>query len=71
MCGAKHSMMKNKPDAECVKMCVKGQSVYALFDGTKVIGLSDQKTPAKYGAQKVKVTGTLRRKNQDDQSLLH
>jgi hypothetical protein len=27
-------MMKDQPDDQCVKMCVKGQYVYALFDGT-------------------------------------
>jgi hypothetical protein len=59
MCGAKHEMMKNQPDAQCVRMCAKGQYGYALFDGTTVLKLSDQKTPAKYAAQKVKVTGTL------------
>jgi hypothetical protein len=59
MCGAKHGMMKNQPDDQCVKMCTKGQSYYALFDGTNVIKLSDQKTPAKFAAQKVKVIGTL------------
>ncbi len=59
MCGAKHGMMKNQPDDQCVKMCTKGQSDYALFDGTNVIKLSDQKTPAKFAAQKVKVIGTL------------
>jgi hypothetical protein len=59
MCGAKHGMMKNQPDDQCVKMCTKGQSTYALFDGTNVIKLSDQKTPAKFPAQKVKVTGRL------------
>jgi len=59
MCGAKHGMMKNQPDDQCVKMCTKGQSAYALFDGAKVIRLSDQKMPAKFAAQKVKVTGTL------------
>lgn len=59
MCGAKHEMMKNQPDDQCVKMCTKGESAYALFDGKHVIKLSDQKTPAKFAAQKVKVTGTL------------
>jgi hypothetical protein len=59
MCGAKHEMMKGQPDDQCVKMCAKGQSDYALFDGKTVIKLSDQKTPAKFAAQKVKVTGTL------------
>jgi hypothetical protein len=59
MCGAKHGMMKDQPDDQCVKMCTKGQYVYALFDGTNVLKLSDQKTPAKFAAQKVMVTGTL------------
>jgi hypothetical protein len=59
MCGAKHGMMKDQPDDQCVKMCAKGQYVYALFDGTNVLKLSDQKTPAKFAAQKVMVTGTL------------
>jgi len=57
MCGARHGMMKNQPDEQCIKMCVKGQYVYALFDGTKVVKLSDQKNSAKYAARKVKVTG--------------
>jgi hypothetical protein len=59
MCGAKHDMMKNEPDAQCVRICAKGQYGYALFDGMTVLKLSDQKTPARYTAQKVKVTGTL------------
>ncbi len=63
MCGAKHEMMKDQPDARCVKMCTEGQYAYALFDGTNVLKLSDQKTPAKYAAQKVKVTGTLDQKS--------
>ncbi len=55
MCGAKHTMMKGAPDADCVKMCVKGSDTYALFDGKRVWKLSDQKTPAKFPAMKVKV----------------
>jgi hypothetical protein len=62
MCGAKHGMMKNQPDAQCVRTCVKGQYAYALFDGTNVILLSDQKTAAKYGTQKVTVTGSYNAK---------
>lgn len=58
LCGAKHNM-KGHTDAECVKMCVKASGQYALFDGQNVLKLSDQKTPAKFAAQKVKVTGTL------------
>jgi hypothetical protein len=59
MCGAKHTMMKDQPDDKCIKMCVKSSSEYALFDGQNVFKLSDQSKPAKFAAQKVKVTGTL------------
>jgi hypothetical protein len=62
MCGAKHTMMKDQPDDKCVKMCVKGSSEYALFDGQNVFRLTDQTKPAKFAAQKVKVTGTLNEK---------
>jgi hypothetical protein len=62
MCGAKHTMMKDQPDDKCVKMCVKGSAEYALFDGQSVFKLSDQSKPAKFPAQKVKVTGTLDQK---------
>jgi hypothetical protein len=60
MCGAKpHSaMMKDKPEAECVRLCAKGPFGYALYDGASIMKLSDQKTPAKYVAQKVNVLGT-------------
>jgi hypothetical protein len=60
MCGAKpHSgMMKDKPEVECVRLCAKGPFGYALYDGANVMKLSDQKTPAKYVAQKVNVIGT-------------
>jgi len=62
MCGATHTMMKDQPDNACVKMCVKGSSEYALFDGQNVLKLNDQSKPAKFAAQKVKVTGTLDQK---------
>ena len=58
MCGPKHGMMKNQPDDRCVRMCVKGSSEYALFDGNNVLKLSDQRKPAKFAAQHVKITGT-------------
>jgi hypothetical protein len=60
-CGAKHGM-KGHSDADCVKMCVKGASQYALFDGQRVLKLSDQKTPAKFAAQKVKGSASTMRK---------
>ena len=58
LCGAQHNM-KGHSDADCAKMCAKASGQYALFDGQNVFKLSDQKTPAKVAAQKVKVTGTL------------
>lgn len=61
MCGADHKPMKVSPDAECVRTCVKHDknNKYALYHGKNVYVLSDQQTPEKYAAQKVKVTGTL------------
>ena len=63
MCGASHTMMKGQPDADCVKMCVKGSARYALYDGERVWNLSDQKNPANFLGKKVKVTGTPDLKN--------
>lgn len=62
-CGAKHTM-QGHTDADCVKMCLKGSAQYALYDGKNVLKLSDQKSPAKFSAQHVKVTGTLDAKTQ-------
>jgi len=59
MCGRTHGMMKASSDEACVKTCVKGSGEYALFDGKDVLKLSDQKLPAKFVAQRVKVKGTL------------
>ena len=57
MCGARHGMTK-APDDQCIRMCVKGQFAWALWDGESVWRLSDQKTSARYAARKVKVPGT-------------
>jgi hypothetical protein len=59
MCGVKpHSaMLKDKTEAECVKICVKGPHSYALYDGTNVMTLSDQNASGKFAARKVTVTG--------------
>ena len=59
MCGANHKPMKVTPDSKCVLECVKHGSKYALLAGNNVYVLSDQKTPEKFAAQKVKVTGAL------------
>ena len=63
MCGARHDMMKDHPADQCVKMCTKAQYSYALYDGKNIFRLSDQKTPARFAAQEVKVTGTLNQKS--------
>jgi hypothetical protein len=61
MCGkADHKDMKAASDAKCVTECVKGMGgKYVLYDGTDTYVLSDQKTPEKFAAKKVTVTGTL------------
>lgn len=63
MCGAHHGMLKDHSEDQCVRICAKGEYSYALYDGTNVFKLSDQKTPAKFAAQEVRVTGTLDQKN--------
>jgi hypothetical protein len=61
MCGANHEAMHVSPDSKCVKECIKMDSrfKYALYDGKNVYILSDQQTPEKYAAQKVKIIGVL------------
>jgi hypothetical protein len=64
MCVKDHSMMNVKPDSKCVTECVKGMgSKYVLVSGADVYVLSDQKTPEKFAARKVTVTGTVDGKN--------
>ena len=59
--GVGHARMRMGPtDPECVTACVKYHgSKYVLEDGKTVFALSDQKTPAGFAAQRVKVVGTL------------
>jgi hypothetical protein len=62
MCGkADHKAMSmGPPDAKCVTECIKDMDgKYVLYDGTATYILSDQKTPVKFAARKVTVTGTL------------
>ena len=61
MCGTKHNMGIS-PVAKCVRYCVNldpKKWKYALQVGSKVYVLSDQQTPEKFAAQKVKITGKL------------
>ena len=62
MCAkAGHAQMRMGPtDAECTVACVIAHGAhYVLSDGRNVYMLSDQKTPEKFAARKVKVAGTL------------
>jgi len=61
LCGkGSHKDMNISPDAKCVAACVKGMGgKYVLWDGKNTYALSDQRTPAKFAAQKVTVTGTV------------
>lgn len=59
MCKNDHSKMGISPDDVCVRECIKHGARYALFDGKNLYRLSDQQTPEKYAAQRVRVTGVL------------
>jgi len=62
MCAkADHSQMKMGPtDADCTTACVSVHgATYVLYDGKNVYALSDQRTPEKFAAQRVKVIGEL------------
>lgn len=56
-----HAGMRMGPtDAECTRLCVMvHDAAYVLYDGKDVYALSDQQTPEKFAAQKVRVIGTL------------
>jgi len=58
---ADHSQMQMGPtDADCVKACVAAHgAAYVLYTPTTLYQLSDQKTPEKFAAQRVRVVGTL------------
>ena len=62
MCAtAGHAQMRMGPtDAECTIACIRAHDAkYVLYDGKDVYTLSDQQTPEKFAAQKVRVIGTL------------
>ena len=58
---ANHAQMQMGPtDADCVKACVAAHgATYVLYDGKTTYELSDQKTPEKFAAQRVRVVGML------------
>lgn len=59
MCRNDHSKMGISPEDRCVRECIKHGAKYALFDGKNLYRLSDQQTPEKFAAQRVRVTGVL------------
>lgn len=59
-CGAKHTMMPGKSDAECTRACVSKGSKYALVVGSKVYTLEGQSDELnKLAGEKAKVTGMV------------
>ena len=56
-----HARMRMGPtDADCTVACVLAHDAkYVLYDGKEVYLLSDQQTPEKFAARKVRVAGTL------------
>jgi hypothetical protein len=60
MCGAHHTMMPGKPDAECTRACVKGGADYALVVGNKVYTLKGDKAQIdKFAGEQATVKGTV------------
>jgi hypothetical protein len=60
MCGRKHAMMPGKPDADCIRECVKAGSHYALLAGDKLYVLKgDAKQFEKLAGKKVQVSGNM------------
>lgn len=62
MCStADHAQMRMGPtDAECATACIsEHDATYVLYDGKNVYELSDQKTPEKFAAKRVTITGNL------------
>jgi hypothetical protein len=56
-----HAQMRMGPtDADCTVACVLAHDAkYVLYDGKDLYILSDQQTPEKFAAKKVRVVGTL------------
>ena len=59
MCGKKH-MVPGKSDAECLRMCIKSGSKYALQTGDKLYTLSgDAKQLDGFAGKKVTISGDV------------
>ncbi len=58
LCGQHHSAGS---EAACVRSCVGRGAKYALYDGTSLYTLSDQRLGERFAARRVDVSGTLDR----------
>jgi len=59
MCGKKH-MVPGKSDAECIRMCIKAGSKYALQAGDKLYVLTgDAKQLEGFAGKKVTISGDV------------
>jgi hypothetical protein len=58
---AGHGKMRMGPtDEECVKACIRLHDArYVLLAGEEIYELTDQQTPERFAALRVRVTGTL------------
>ena len=63
MCATKegHKRMQMGPtDADCTRECVLSHGAeYVLYNGAQIYNLSDQKRPATFAGQRVRVVGVL------------
>jgi hypothetical protein len=70
MCGQTH-MMKDKPDADCLRYCVKQGTKYALVVGKSVYALEGHEAELdKYAAKKVTVKGTVKGESMTVESVV-
>lgn len=62
LCGSHHSSTANASASACARSCVRiSGGKYALYDGTNVYVLSDQRVAERFAAQRVNISGTLDR----------
>jgi hypothetical protein len=70
MCGQTH-MMKDKPDADCLRYCVKQGTKYALVVGKSLYTLEGHQAELdKYAAKKVTVKGTVKGESMTVESVV-
>jgi hypothetical protein len=70
MCGQTH-MMKDEPDADCLRYCVKQGNKYALVVGKSLYTLEGHEAELdKYAAKKVTVKGTVKGESMTVESVV-